>query len=156
MLIPFDCYVSTSAISSALTAPLSTTGSTRGNVIVSQRLLLKKMRKAKYRKYRNFEIFRNCRFVLLFCIARYFPKIMLMFLYDFNDGRCEQRPIPPTCIRMAAHEPRASSSCVVSENIPHRMHSHTGVKSVRNLARQTGVCAATKNWRAKPKVKVGE
>ena len=44
MLIPFDCYVSTSAIISALTAPLST----RGNAIVSHRLLVKKTRKCFY------------------------------------------------------------------------------------------------------------
>ena len=45
---------------------------------------------------------------------------------------------------MAAHA-RASSSCVVSENIPHRMHSHTGVKSVKNLTKQTGKYATTKS-----------
>ena len=112
--------------------------------------------------------------MLLFCIVAHFPQdiktfwtlIMLMLIqiipyeqrsnpatciwipiwcfYDFNDARCEQRPIPPTCIRMAAHA-RASSSCVVSENIPHRMHSHTGVKSVKNLTKQTGKYATTKS-----------
>ena len=83
---------------------------------------------------------------ILICIKAYvnkgpFQPHVFKFQFDvfmtFNDVRCEQRPIPAgTCIRMAAHA-CASSSCVVSENIPHRMHSHTGVKSVRNITIQT-------------------